>query len=1096
MPIHRRLLTYYILVAIAMLFGFAAEEGGIISPRLGFQWSAFFFFATGLVGCFLEFSWQERVGFVCIPCAGSGIALYQLGFKVVGIVLVSLVGLVLILYLLKRLLRWIRRSDAPWSQFVERSKQAWMGFNLFLPVIPPIMLVKVYEHTEKNRIGIPDFWMAVLVSLVIVTLWRAIVFFSRGGQGFRRDFIAVTSYWCDFLASLSVSMVLLQKWPETVGIIGVWLISIGLVVFLLTDSWALRREQRRQIEQGIPLTRAREANLLLRLLRWAWHRIWPTSSYGFDATEIATPSPVIRVFISSTFVDMNEEREILIKHVIPDLKSKCQAQGILWHEVDLRWGIPPDELKEDRLISLCLQELEKCDFFIAILGERYGSIPPSIPDDVLDLHPHLKEDGIGKSVTELEILTAMQSIPASSDRARFYFRESATPIEQGGSNKAPDHREKLGSLKHRIRESNYPVCGYESPSKLGEMIRKDALDWIAGLGSTLASVDPFLIERSNHWNFAKKMAHGTALREKDLNAINDAFPKHLRVALVGSPGDGKSTILSQWALEYQRQHPDTLVLVHFVNATIHSTNGFSFARRIFSELIRYFHLPWNPPQEPLGLWDTLAEKLKSLPADKPVVFVVDGLEHFDYHAGERVLQLFRPLLSDNIRVVVSTGDESLQRDLGKKHWVIVTPSPLSSATKEQFVEQFFARYGKRLASDQMRRCVTSDRTDDPVFLSTLIEDLRAHGNYETLSARLDQGLALQSATALWDRILAQMETDHRAKSEFLVRDCFILLSLARRGLTEPELADLLGEGKEKLPSIHLAPLLSIAERWLSRERGLIRLLPGPLEDAIQARYLSDESIVQSMHGSLADHFADSKNPERLVLELPWHLRQARRWEELSEMLADHEAVFAIYVADPRCLVESWREIQAATDCTAVKTYALWWEDELISEIHLEMACRILMELQQYPEVLRGTNAILARHSEIEMTSRASAHWRRAYLLQRQGEDAEKDIKDAEKYSIILASIENEHITICGRALLQYHSDSETAFGELAKARDDYRRRSALTGYLECTETERRLRLLQRDDVKVARLDAELEELYSFRFVDQLIQNQSLWKSGE
>ena len=48
---------------------------------------------------------------------------------------------------------------------------------------------------------------------------------------------------------------------------------------------------------------------------------------------------VIRVFVSSTFMDMKEEREILVKKVFPQVRKICEERSVTWGEVDLRWGV-------------------------------------------------------------------------------------------------------------------------------------------------------------------------------------------------------------------------------------------------------------------------------------------------------------------------------------------------------------------------------------------------------------------------------------------------------------------------------------------------------------------------------------------------------------------------------------------------------------------------------------------------------------------------------------------------------------------------------------------------------------------------------------
>lgn len=57
-----------------------------------------------------------------------------------------------------------------------------------------------------------------------------------------------------------------------------------------------------------------------------------------DALSAATDR-VIRVFISSTFRDMQAERELLVKKVFPELRRICDERFVSFTEVDLRWGI-------------------------------------------------------------------------------------------------------------------------------------------------------------------------------------------------------------------------------------------------------------------------------------------------------------------------------------------------------------------------------------------------------------------------------------------------------------------------------------------------------------------------------------------------------------------------------------------------------------------------------------------------------------------------------------------------------------------------------------------------------------------------------------
>ncbi|MBD3383717.1 DUF4062 domain-containing protein [candidate division KSB1 bacterium] len=68
----------------------------------------------------------------------------------------------------------------------------------------------------------------------------------------------------------------------------------------------------------------------------------------------------IRVFISSTFRDMQEEREELVKKVFPVLAKFCRQRGVELVAVDLRWGITKEQSEKGKALPVCLSEIEKC----------------------------------------------------------------------------------------------------------------------------------------------------------------------------------------------------------------------------------------------------------------------------------------------------------------------------------------------------------------------------------------------------------------------------------------------------------------------------------------------------------------------------------------------------------------------------------------------------------------------------------------------------------------------------------------------------------------------------------------------------------------
>ena len=108
----------------------------------------------------------------------------------------------------------------------------------------------------------------------------------------------------------------------------------------------------------------------------------------------------IRVFISSTFRDMHEERDLLVQEVFPQIRRKCRERNLRLVDVDLRWGIPEGKITDDTLADICLEEIDKCEpFFICLVGNRYGTLAKIS-------EKRRQELGLDKeeySITELEI---------------------------------------------------------------------------------------------------------------------------------------------------------------------------------------------------------------------------------------------------------------------------------------------------------------------------------------------------------------------------------------------------------------------------------------------------------------------------------------------------------------------------------------------------------------------------------------------------------------------------------------------------------------------------------------------------------------------
>jgi len=97
-------------------------------------------------------------------------------------------------------------------------------------------------------------------------------------------------------------------------------------------------------------------------------------------------SKTFRIFVSSTFSDLKEERNALQEKVFPKLRDLCMQYSCRFQAIDLRWGISREATHDQQTMNICLQELKRCQKitpkpnFIVLLGDRYGwcPLPPQI----------------------------------------------------------------------------------------------------------------------------------------------------------------------------------------------------------------------------------------------------------------------------------------------------------------------------------------------------------------------------------------------------------------------------------------------------------------------------------------------------------------------------------------------------------------------------------------------------------------------------------------------------------------------------------------------------------------------------------------------
>jgi WD40 repeat protein len=116
----------------------------------------------------------------------------------------------------------------------------------------------------------------------------------------------------------------------------------------------------------------------------------------------AATSMTFRVFVSSTFADLLEERNALQNDALKRLRTLCEQHGGRFSPVDLRWGVSVEAGQDQRTMSICLEEIRRCQQatprpnFIILLGQRYGWRPLPAAISVEDVERMRTTDALEK----------------------------------------------------------------------------------------------------------------------------------------------------------------------------------------------------------------------------------------------------------------------------------------------------------------------------------------------------------------------------------------------------------------------------------------------------------------------------------------------------------------------------------------------------------------------------------------------------------------------------------------------------------------------------------------------------------------------------
>ena len=661
----------------------------------------------------------------------------------------------------------------------------------------------------------------------------------------------------------------------------------------------------------------------------------------------------VRVFISSTFRDMHGERDLLTRFVFPELRARAYSRQVHIYEVDLRWGVTEQDARSHKALEICLDEISRSQYFIGLLGQRYGWIQDEYQVPDTPKFDWLKEIPTRKSITEVEMYhAALADTDKAVGKAFFYFRDptfiSKLPDQYMSEfdSESEEAYEKIEALKSSILESGLEVYTDYPCRWLGEVQGKAMVGGLENFGQRVLynlwnaiqrdyredemEQDPIMQATSQHNAFADARASTFIGRRLLLQKARAALesPDSKLVLVAGKPGCGKSAFMAAIAQDYSERFsssvPVNVVISHFIGAAPGSGNILQLLTRLCHEMKRRFGVNKDVPDDYTDLardWgDFLEDSVVNLGNQSAkIVILIDGIDLLEDKHNGRSLDWIPSSIPDGVVLLVSgveggTGVTNLRKRKNPPP-VEVSIGALDMFDKAEMVRKKLQKHRKTLDespfNNQMKLLLTKREAVNPLFLHLACEELRFFGVFEEVTAYLKK--MPPTISNLLQDILQRLEAEHTTD---VLSMAVILLTVVRNGLLEYELTEVLqlalaelgGESEGALPPMVISKLLRSLQSFLQptgeEAADLLTLAHKDIEKAVKLRYTRGAASKREsqLHLLLATFFRAEADPKgdgtftgtssRAFTELPYHLMEGGSWKQLEDLVCNINFVVA------------------------------------------------------------------------------------------------------------------------------------------------------------------------------------------------------------
>ena len=521
----------------------------------------------------------------------------------------------------------------------------------------------------------------------------------------------------------------------------------------------------------------------------------------------------MRVFLSSTFVDMQNERDYLVKKIFPSVKAECRRRGVDFVALDLRWGINEETARSGKVVEICMDEIVRSrPFFIGLIGGRYGWIPEegdgSITEKLIMKYPWVKDCVAQKmSITEMEMQFGVLNNPEHINAYFFQKDEIAVP-RKFRDEKGSEHAQKLFRLKSAVKEAadagKCTLGSYSTMEALGRQVHEALMEKIEEL---------YPEEQNTRFAVYSRNQHEFLDQRRNVYVHYEKVPElEGKVLVTGGGGMGKSAFIANHAADGLKE--DSHLVYTVVNNDVNSAE---MCRRmlIYELSLQIPGIDASVLEQPMDQSVDLAKILDDAGFKGNVRWVIDGIDKLAL-PHERAATWLDALPSQVSDIFITASGTDEISSVVRQNFQEIPVNPLTAGEIMEITRHYLEGFAKALSSVQESHISNSALLNNPETLMVFLEELLQFGFHEKLGEFVEGYLSAGNVEEFYLRVLERLDKDFGFKR---MQEVFSWIIMCENGVPEEALKKHLRVNNIEWVAIYTAvlPFLSVSGGYLAMD---------------------------------------------------------------------------------------------------------------------------------------------------------------------------------------------------------------------------------------------------------------------------------------